>query len=217
MVGVERRRGHPHTPESKAAIGRANQGHFVSEAQRRESSEKREHVWLMAYSLYKREPFLPVVEAMPMTGCTHHQLERFLSTQRTAVNDPLLTPTPEQTSKTKSRSQTIKWRGFTQDELSDFAFVKQALTSGVITEDTKNWYLLQRVYRKHRRDLDFSFAEKLRLETFLKAVSSAVQGDLTMLETYRSIAKNINSLPEHTARLAIEEEFIAAKIGPDFW
>lgn len=83
-------------------------------------------------------------------------------------------------------------RIYTAQEMNAFVFARSLQEAGFITTDLTNWQRLHQLYDLHRRKLPDSFADKLRLEVFLRARMMVQEGDKSLLMTYDSLGDQIN-------------------------
>lgn len=177
---------------------------------RRAYAERDMNVLRLAFPLYKRNPQLHITQAVQMTGLTSLQIQHFLG----APHESLLSePIPRLDATNGAFNQSLE---LTEDEVGSFAFTRALLTAGFITHDITYWESLHSLYTEHDRVLPEPFADKLRLEAFLKAMRVTKHGNIDLLEQYREIATSSPISPARAEYIQEEEQFIIAKAGSIF-
>ncbi len=181
---------------------------------------RRSTIWKNVKRLYLRGAIN--IEIADITGFSYDQVKNAVNNSSKRVDwnrAPREFFTPQVISERKRKAM-VRRTKISQSELDaknerrTIEFARILLNEGLITEDCSDWEMMKELYAKSRRSLPESFAERLRLEFFHKAVSQKRGGDISLLILYKNLGEKVDS-DWFEVSLADEEDFISTFVEND--
>lgn len=134
-------------------------------------------------------------EVAQITGFTKVQIDNLISNMR-RPGGGLRKPSDEETSQRKrvahlGKPRSKRGRQYRPEEKYSFAFLK-SFAQDELFADLGSWLHLHTMYSLRRRELPVSFAGKLLLELFLKAMKNFAEGDASLLLQYMKLGEGIH-------------------------
>jgi hypothetical protein len=103
-----------------------------------------------------------------------------------------------------------------EEEGKTIEFAKIAQEKGFFTDDLTYWNKLNSLYESLGRELPSSFYERLRLETFLKAIMQELKGNILLSKQFIGIGDGIDRrwFCDRLSPAVREQRFIRDKLAP---
>ncbi|MCL4419894.1 hypothetical protein M1146_07440 [Patescibacteria group bacterium] len=190
---IAQMKGHSVSDETKEKIGAANKGNKHTKEYRIKSSLERGGIMVKAYHLLLRNGLIE--EICQITGFERTQIQDLRDALRDSKVAALKKPTREEESKTKSAAYHYRRKiksqgGYTPVQMNSFALARELNNAGFFTDDLTIWNELKRSYQE--RDLPQDFADRLRLEAYIKAAADFREGNQAKLNEYVRITTDVD-------------------------